>query len=33
VDGAIEAGCIAGMWKLLRWGLAPDWTNEGHGCA
>jgi len=32
VDCAIEAGCIAGMAKLRRWGFA-DWANEGHGFA
>jgi hypothetical protein len=32
VDCAIEAGCIAGTIKLLRWGFA-DWANEGHGYA
>jgi hypothetical protein len=30
VDCAIEAGCITGTIKLLRWGFA-DWANEGHG--
>src|SRR5215468_10786725 len=30
VDCAIEAGCVAGMAKLRRWGFA-DWANEGHG--
>ena len=29
VDAAIEAGCIAGMAKLRRYGFA-DWANEGH---
>jgi hypothetical protein len=32
VDCAIEAGCIAGMAKLRRWGFA-DWASEGHGYA
>jgi len=32
VDCAIEAGCIAGMAKLRRWGFA-DWANEGHAFA
>jgi hypothetical protein len=32
VDCAIEAGCIAGMTKLRRWGFA-NWANEGHGYA
>jgi hypothetical protein len=32
VRWAIEAGCMAGMGKLLRWGFA-DWANEGHGYA
>jgi hypothetical protein len=26
----MEAGCIASMAKLRRWGFA-DWANEGHG--
>jgi hypothetical protein len=29
VDCAIEAGCVAGMAKLRRWGFA-DWANDGH---
>jgi hypothetical protein len=32
VRWAIEAGCMAGMGKLLRWGFA-DWANEGHRLA
>jgi hypothetical protein len=29
VDFAIEAPCVLGTSKLLRWGFA-DWANEGH---
>jgi hypothetical protein len=29
---AIEAGCVPGAIKLLRWGFA-DWAKEGHGYA
>ena len=30
VDWAVEAGCIASMAKLRRWGFT-DWAKEGHG--
>jgi hypothetical protein len=29
---AIEASCVAGMIRLLRYGLA-DWANQGHRLA
>jgi uncharacterized protein YhfF len=29
MDYATKAGCVADIWKLLRWRFA-DWANEGH---